>query len=260
MSFGWIRFIFVCFTSLIQFVILAEEPLKIAISKDSQNYRNWLIRSEYNTIIVNLSSLSVDSVATTILQCDGLLLSGGADIAPGLYGNPREIHRCTTIDHHRDSVELKAIEEAIKLKIPIFGICRGLQILNVYFGGTLITDIPSDIKTPIQHQCDDYLNCVHWVYPITGTRLSFQVKVDSSVVSSNHHQAIMKVAKHFTVSARSSDGLIEGIEWVVPEERLFIMAVQWHPERMPKENRLSGKLADEFLSKSMDYHLKKQNQ
>lgn len=260
MSFGWFRFLFVCFASILQFAIFAEEPLKIAISKDSPNYRNWLITSNYKTIFVDLLSLPVDSIATTVIKCDGLLLSGGVDIAPRLYGKPDEINRCTAIDHHRDSVELKAIDEATRLQIPIFGICRGLQILNVYFGGTLITDIPSEIKSPIQHQCVDYLNCTHRVNPITATRLSFLVKVDSSYVSSNHHQAIRKVAENFTVNARSSDGLIEGIEWVMADDSLFIMAVQWHPERMLKENPLSGKLADEFLSKSYNYHQKKQNQ
>ncbi|MEI7980259.1 MAG: gamma-glutamyl-gamma-aminobutyrate hydrolase family protein, partial [Bacteroidota bacterium] len=132
-------------------------------------------------------------------------------------------------------------------------ICRGHQILNVYLGGTLIIDIPSDIPSPIMHQCDDYLHCVHPVILQPGSMLASLTQCDSAFVTTNHHQAVEKLSPLLTANALSKDRTIEGFEWKRPWNKSFLLGVQWHPERMEKNNPLSGTIADEFIKQAKKF-------
>ncbi len=225
----------------------AGNPVIIALTKESQNYTNWIRKYSQDAQIVNLYQLPVDSVASVLSRCSGLVITGGDDVFPGLYGKEAELHRCGETDRHRDSLEYEAIKTALNEKIPILGICRGLQILNVYLGGTLIVDIPTDLKSTVTHQCDDYLNCFHMAYPSGRTTLSEICRCDSSLVTTNHHQAIDLLAGELRASAFSADQVIEAIEWAKPTGKNFLLGVQWHPERMATGNPLSENLAREFL-------------
>ncbi len=162
---------------------------------------------------------------------DGLLVPGGRDLDPKFY---RQSEHPTTIKTtlEIDETELNAIRLFATLNKPIMGICRGLQSINVAFGGTLIQDIPSTLLNAINHDQTsyqptiDYHDTAHSIQCNESTLLH-SILGEKTEVNSFHHQAIDKLAPNFKVSARSDDGIIEGIEL---NDRLF--AVQWHPERL----------------------------
>jgi putative glutamine amidotransferase len=237
------------------FLISCEsEPqnLKIAVSwvsgvKDSSNYIKWLRRTNPTADYIVMSGLSKDSVDLVFKHCSGLLLTGGEDVFPGRYGQESDTARCGEFNLRRDTLEFGLIEKAIKRKIPILGVCRGHQIINVALGGTLYVDIPTDIKTDLLHQCDDYLKCFHHVKVLPDNILSQLSGIQSGPVTTNHHQAVNKVADDLKVMAVSDDGLIEALGWKNPEGKPFLITVQWHPERMDSTSTLSTPLARAFL-------------
>jgi putative glutamine amidotransferase len=233
-----------CFTACRQ---NAVKPLRIAISKASPNYINWLKQADSTVAIVNLYPMPIDSAMMALERCSGLLLSGGEDVYPGIYGMEADTGRCTEMNRHRDSLEIAVIARASDLGLPIMGICRGNQILNVYLGGSLVIDIPQDHGTRVVHQCEDWEHCFHLVYTVGGTRLRLTSGIDSGLVTTNHHQAVKILARGLRANAFSADSLIEGIEWADTVGKPFLIGVQWHPERMEKENPLSGPLALRFI-------------
>jgi putative glutamine amidotransferase len=174
-------------------------------------------------------------VSAALRDAGGLLLTGGDDVAPSRYGEAR--HEATTeVAPERDEFEIALVREARRLGLPIFGICRGIQVMNVAFGGTLIQDIPSQVENALDHQFKvpphkafDYAHDV-WVEDnsllakMMAERLSGS---DSCAVNSRHHQAVKQVAPGFRVVATAPDGIIEAIE--DPGVR-FCLGVQWHPE------------------------------
>jgi len=240
----------------------SQEPIKIAITKEkpaqyTQNYSNWLKRYDPDVKWVNMYPLGIDSALKVLETCDGLLVTGGEDVYPGLYGKEDDTSRCGTIDRYRDSLEIALIDEAIKDKMPVFGICRGLQIINIDRGGTLYVDIPTDYDTTVTHRQKDWKNCFHPVVPEKGTELIKLTGNKPGKVASNHHQGIENVGKGLIVSARSYDSLPEAIEWADFNGRGFLMAVQWHPERMDTLDAYSKPLAEEFLKEAEVFQKKK---
>jgi len=226
--------------------------LKIAVSwvsgvKDSSNYIKWLRRTNPTADYLVMSGLSADSVDMVFKHCSGLLLTGGEDVYPGRYGQESDTARCGLFNLRRDTLEFGLIEKAIKRKIPILGVCRGHQIINVALGGTLYVDIPTDIKTDLLHQCNDYLKCFHHVKVLPDNILSRLSGSESGPVTTNHHQAVNKVADDLKVMAVSDDGLIEALGWKNPEGKPFLITVQWHPERMDSTSTLSTPIAKAFL-------------
>ena len=221
--------------------------LKIGLSKATSNYENWLKRSNPSLIPVNLYILPIDSALQELSQCDGLLLTGGEDVYPGWYGEEYDTARCTEMNRHRDSLDIALISQALNVKMPVFAVCRGHQILNVFLKGTLIIDIPEDVGVQVIHQGEDYLHCFHSVMVPARSLLSSISHCDSAMVTSNHHQAIERLSPLLIANAYSKENLIEGIEWQHPAGKSFLLGVQWHPERMEKENPLSGPLAEEFI-------------
>ncbi|MEI6884923.1 MAG: gamma-glutamyl-gamma-aminobutyrate hydrolase family protein [Bacteroidota bacterium] len=227
--------------------------IRVAVSKASPNYINWLKKNCPDIQIVNLFNLNVNVAAEEIRKCDGLLLTGGEDVYPGWYGKENESPRCTGFNLRRDSLEMAVLSSALDLKMPVFGICRGNQLINVYLGGKLIVDIPTDYGQKVTHMCRDYRYCFHEVYIQRNSRLYEVVATDSASVTTNHHQAVDFLSPLLTVCARSSDGLIEAVEWLNPEGKNFLLGVQWHPERMDNGNPLCGKLAMTFISECEAY-------
>jgi len=191
--------------------------------------------------------------------CSGLLLSGGEDVYPAWYGKEFDTSRCTEMNRRRDSLEMALIGKALEKKMPVFGVCRGEQILNVYLGGKLLIDLPTDYKGDIHHQCGDYLKCFHSVKVVPNTLLHRISGVDSSVVTTNHHQAVDILSPLLTSNANSNNQLVEGIEWLNPEGKSFLIGVQWHPERMDEKNPLSGALAKEFIIQAKQFSRKINN-
>ncbi len=235
-----------------------EQPLHIAISKASPvehygNYTRWIKSADSTVVCLDMYHTTLDSALLLLDGCSGLLLSGGPDVFPGRYDLAQDSLRCGIIDYRRDTLEIALIKAALVKKIPILGICRGEQLLNVYFGGSLIVDIPEDYDSTVKHRCDDYLNCFHDVQ-VDESSLLYQVTgVSQGTVNTNHHQAAGQLAHVLKVSARASDGLIEAIEYHNPGEQAFLLGVQWHPERMDADNPLSMPIAMRFLEECRVY-------
>lgn len=171
---------------------------------------------------------------------DGLLLQGGEDVHPKHYGNT-ELHPKTDPDlSGRDEVEIALVKIFAETKKPIFGICRGMQVVNVALGGTLIQDIESEIKTEIIHEHREervpllarYKEEAHRVNSTLGSALEKILNKQSLLVNSLHHQAVRDIAPTLQVCGLAEgDGVIEAIESKNMEDR-WILGVQWHPETL----------------------------
>lgn len=237
-----------------------DQPLKIGFSKASENYINWLKRVDSTLIVVDFYAMRADSAASLLGDCDALVLTGGEDIFPGRYGKTADTSVCEEIDRRRDTLEFALVEKAMARKIPIFGICRGFQLLNVYLGGTLYADIPSQYGTKTAHRCNDYRTCNHLVRVQKPSVFAMMTRCDTATVTTNHHQGVEKLAPGLRACALSADNLIESFEWSQPDRKSFMLSVQWHPERMAASNPLSGRLAEEFLKMAVFYTMYGKNE
>jgi putative glutamine amidotransferase len=177
---------------------------------------------------------NTDDPSAVIARVDGVLLTGGADVDPAYYGQTP--HRETRMQEDRDRFEIPLSQAAIKSDVPVFAICRGVQVLNVAAGGTLVQDIPSEAPSELNHSVDVPKNAnAHPVRIVPGTRLASAVgpsaDLDTCPVNSRHHQSVSSVAPSFIISAVSPDGIIEAIE---RPDAAFCVGVQWHPENFWK--------------------------
>lgn len=181
-----------------------------------------------------------DHPADVLARIDGLLLTGGADVDPALYG--QHPHERTEIDAVRDRFEVPLARAALTAEAPLLAICRGVQVLNVAAGGTLVQDLPSQTPSGLQHSIDVPKNHVaHTVRIEPGTRLAAVIgaaaPIDACAVNSRHHQAVDVVAPQFVVSAVSPDGVIEAIE---SPSAPYCLGVQWHPENFWRTGEFDG--------------------
>lgn len=240
-----------------------EAPaLRIALSKgipDSSyaNYYRWIDFYDSTAICTDMYGMPLDSALMLFEGCSGLILTGGTDADPALYGKPGEVGRCWPVDPKRDSLEIALFNAAVQAGKPILGICRGEQMINVACGGSLIVDIPTDFDTVVEHQCDDYLKCFHSVTVESGTLLHSVTGVYVGEVTTNHHQGVDRIGKDLRAASHASDGLIEAVEWSDTAGKAFMLGVQWHPERMAPENPLSEKIALKFLDENRKYMTKR---
>jgi putative glutamine amidotransferase len=165
----------------------------------------------------------------------GLLLTGGEDVDPGRYGAAP--HPALGAIHAlRDETELALLAAAKAKKIPVLAICRGIQILNVACGGTLVQDLPSERPSTVRHdQPDDASARTHAVSITAGTRLALATGVTEMAVNSYHHQAVDRLGAGLQVSAVAPDGVVEGVE--VADPAWWVVAVQWHPEDLTTDVR-----------------------
>lgn len=164
---------------------------------------------------------------------DGLVLTGGADVEPARYGDVDANGDCK-IWPGRDEIELSILETAMARRIPILAICRGMQLLNVARGGSLHPEL-GRMGT---HQLSDARR--HLVDVEGGSMLRNLVKVPTGEVTSSHHQGVARVGRGLRVCAQHADGTIEALEWADPLRKAWMLAVQWHPERMSLEEPLAG--------------------
>lgn len=178
-------------------------------------------------------------------QLDGLLLTGGADVDPKLYGET-PLPECGPVETERDDLERHLIRRAWEKDLPILAVCRGAQILNVAFGGSLYQDLPSQLGLPPERHSrrDAESQFVHDVRTVPGTRIA-EWSGERIGVNSLHHQAIKRLAPVFVPAAYSTDDdVLEGFE--SPEKR-FVIAVQWHPERLSTRHDEAARLFREFV-------------
>jgi putative glutamine amidotransferase len=165
----------------------------------------------------------------------GLLLTGGTDVAPARYGQSPQ-PETEPSDEARDELELRLLREAIERDLPVLAICRGMQLFNVFHGGTLLQHLEGHAVRP-----SDKSRPVHAVEILDGTRLAKIFGVVELQVNSRHHQAVDQAGAGLLVSARSaSDEIVEGLERA---DRRFAVAVQWHPEDQPAHSPLFAAFA-----------------
>lgn len=173
-----------------------------------------------------------ENAAGVIDSLDGLLLAGGDDCDPAVYGEEKH-PSVEPMDPRRQSNDVSLAKLARERGIPTLGICLGVQVMNVAAGGTLIQDIASSIETEIDHASEPSDRHRHDVLVENGTRLAEIVGARELNVNSSHHQAIKNVGDGLRVTAHAPDGVIEGLE---DPTHPFYVGVQWHPEDMPAED------------------------
>ena len=177
-------------------------------------------------------------------MCDGFCFTGGVDIDPVHYGEPIS-DGCGKIQHYRDSLELKIFDLILKKKKPILGICRGSQVINVALGGTLYQDIPSEIKTNIQHRQSEAKDMhSHWINVYTGTPYYELVGKERILANSFHHQSVKALGKGLKVMATADDGVIEAFYY---DGDSYIRAYQWHPERLCHKDENHRCIFNDFI-------------
>ena len=178
-----------------------------------------------------------------LTSCHGLLMPGGTDIQPHLYGQmPSE--KCEKPDVKRDEGEWAILDEFVPTGKPILCICRGEQLMNVYFGGTLHQDIV-DISICRHSDVNNRAGFTHKVTLTAGTKLQGILGVDTCKVNSLHHQAADRIAPGLVVNAVSADGIVEGLE---KAEHPFFLGTQWHPEHMYRKDPLQRKIFAAFIA------------
>ena len=222
----------------------------IAIPKFEKDQLRKYMQSKYTAALhragakaVWINTNDLDKAIAEMLQCDGLLLSGGEDMDPKYYGQtPTE--KCGEIVPRRDEVEMKMLEAFFATGKPILGICRGEQLMNVYFGGALHQDIVDISKCRHNDYPHKNLGC-HIVSLTGGTKLARIMRKQTLRVNSLHHQAAATVGKDIIISAVSADGIIEGIEHATHP---FCVGVQWHPEHMVRYCKQQRRIFEAFVA------------
>ena len=193
-----------------------------------QQYIGWMQRGN---ILFRWTVISyLRSNLEAIKACDGLLLTGGGDVDPILYGADPNHPKLGHVDRKRDDFERAAIDYAVETQLPLLGICRGMQIANVHFGGTLIQDLPEAGYTI--HASDDALGQRHRVTIEGGSFLAEVSRGPAGDTNSFHHQAVERIGTGLSVTARAEDGIPEALELREKSSARFFLLVQWHPERL----------------------------
>ena len=213
----------------------------------------WNLNQNYADNIVRAGGLPIlavnnDNAEAYAELADGLLLSGGKDVDPALYGQELK-YDFVIMDKQRDDLEWKLVKAFIEKKKPIWGICRGIQLLNTAMGGTLYQDIPSQFEADLSiahRQPFAYKVPSHTVDVIPGTLLSRILGEDhaSIAVNSMHHQAIKDLAPGLEVCGYAPDKMIEA---VYAPDYPFLLGVQWHPEHLVSTQQEAAKLFAAFV-------------
>ena len=208
----------------------------------------WYLQPTYFEAVVAAGGLPVmiplipELVGEILPRLDGVLLSGSdSDVDPGRYGAQRH-PAVDFVVPERDQTDFRLLEEADRARRPVLGICYGMQSMNVYYGGSLIQHIPDAIRTEIEHSehATRHPISVH-----RGSLLEGMASPGPHTVNSTHHQAVERVAARFRVTACAPDGIIEAME--AGEGGRFLMAVQWHPERIFGESEISLAVLRRFI-------------
>lgn len=199
--------------------------------RDPTGAGDYTLPAAYADAIVRAGGIPVQLPPATDMtammeRLDGLLLSGGGDMAPSMYG-AADHGSIYMVDSHRDQGELALARQAANGQLPCLCICRGIQVLNVALGGTLITHLPERVGDAVAHRVPPRRPAFHDVDIDAGSRLQQIIGARRTLVASWHHQAIDALAPGLRAVAHAADGTIEATEL---DGHPFMLAVQWHPE------------------------------
>ena len=228
-----------------------ETPRSVTIILSKQNssssYRHFIenIDSTIKINWINAYTTPLSQLTVELEDADGIILTGGVDIHPGLYGNAFDTIRCGTIDSKRDELETTLLDHALESGTPCLGVCRGLQFMNVYMGGSLhphLRDTLSDI-----HRGKNGQSTEHEIYVTKALGAIDINRGNKSATVSNHHQGISRLAENLEAWAFAPDGLIEGIRHPDTTHYPFFIGVQWHPERSDPSGSLATPIGNGFL-------------
>jgi putative glutamine amidotransferase len=216
---------------------MTARPL-IGISAYSQQARwgSWdlpavLLPRRYSDMVAAAGGLPVlvpplPGVAGVLARLDGLILSGGGDLDPASYGAARD-PACGPANPDRDNAELELARQALDRALPVLGICRGLQVINVVLGGTLIQHLPDTVGHD-GHSPEESRHGSHKVSVAPGSQLARLLGRTEADVPTHHHQAAGRLGDGLVATAWADDGTVEAVELAEPAS--FMVAVQWHPE------------------------------
>jgi putative glutamine amidotransferase len=203
--------------------------IAIAQNRKMEDYLESVRRAGGEPIEVVVGAEDPEKLLSRV---DGLMLTGGGDVDPALYGETANA-TFTAAEDGRDAFEIALARAAVKRGIPFLAICRGMQVLNVAMGGTLVQDIPSQVTGALEHSVPQpRFHIAHEVWVSKGSRLATLLADhmedgETCHVNSRHHQSVKRVAAGFEVTATSPDGVIEAME---KPDAAYCVAVQWHPE------------------------------
>jgi len=207
-------------------------------------YANWIHAIDTTVDILKLSHSEKN--AEKVTELDGLLITGGGDVHPRFYTKEDHLNLTEGVNERRDEFEFDVLEKALDSEVPIFGICRGMQVMNVYLGGSLIRDLKTEGFD--DHAGSKQRPIAHAVTIHPHSLLKEVAGSTEAVVNSHHHQAVNDLGRGLVASAVSLDGVVEAAEWVMKDGMPFLMLVQWHPERdKDPANVVSKNLVSLFL-------------
>lgn len=192
----------------------------------------------------------LDALVGIVDGLDGMLFSGGVDVDPAVYGAPRE-PECGASNSLRDGLELELMKLCLARKLPILGICRGIQMINAALGGTLVQDVPKRFGKVHQMVKNGPSAFDHDVRILPGTML-YEIMGGDIRVDSYHHQCVDRLGRGLIASAYAPEGFIEACE--LPKGDQFLMAVQWHPEVTLDDDMYSMRIFRRFLQAMEEHH------
>lgn len=238
-------------------IALGQDSATVILSKcySSRSYRNWLCRLNDSLEgpplrFVEAYGLDLPSLGEELGKAKAVVLTGGEDVHPGRYGQAADTVRCGRIDEERDRVEHRLLDAVYELGLPCLGVCRGLQVMNVHAGGTLRPHLPDDgFEGHRGGSPGDTRDTVHLVEVRIPWSFGNQAwsRGESASIVSHHHQGIGELAVGFEPWAASPDGLIEGIRWSDTTDIVYLVGVQYHPERSLQGSVLSDGLGAGLL-------------
>jgi putative glutamine amidotransferase len=227
--------------------------MKIAISvsekekakRDGSPYLRAMLAAGGKPDELELVSAS-DAMRVQIEDFDGVLFAGGEDVDPELYGESKR-YGSVHPSRARDEFEFSLLDRALEQRLPILGICRGIQMVNVKFGGTLYQDLKDDGATELEHRQTGPRQAPTQTVTVTDPDSQLAEAVRGSChVNSLHHQAVKRLGRGLRVTAHSEDGVVEAVESA--DDYPFLLAVQWHPEEMAGQSA-QLRIFEQFIAK-----------
>ena len=199
--------------------------------KKFQFYIDWLRSGNIDYIVLDYRKNNFEDIK----QCSSLLLTGGDDIFPEFYNDWENGRDRSKFKPERDGFEFKLLDYVLDNCLPVLGICRGMQLLNSRLNGSLISDIET-VRGTNHRKISERNDRMHEVNLFDNSFVYDTVREKRGIVNSSHHQAIDRLGEGLIITAKADDGIIEAVEWEDKSSKPFLLAIQWHPERMKEQN------------------------